>query len=56
MMNRLQYLFSRVVGIATLEAEMRSRAHAIYCVRESMDDLETPACWRRKPRICYTHR
>ncbi len=56
MMNRLQSLFNRLAGIATLEAEMRSRAHAIYCVRESMDALETPACWRRKSRIgCARH-
>ena len=56
MMNRLQSLFNRLAGIATLEVEMRSRAHAIYCVRESMDALETPACWRRKSRVgCAQH-
>ncbi|MDD2743321.1 MAG: hypothetical protein PHV02_13695 [Rhodocyclaceae bacterium] len=55
MMNRLQSLFNRLAGIATLEAEMRSRADTIYCVRESKDDLETPACWRRKARVGCAH-
>jgi hypothetical protein len=55
MMNRLQSLFNRLAGIAILEAELRSRAHAIYDVSQSMDSLETPACWRRKARVGCAH-
>lgn len=52
MINRMQDIFNRLAGIAILEAERFSRAHAIFVRDEAhLAGLEKPACWRRSPKV-----
>lgn len=52
MMKRLQSLFDRLVGISRYEAMLRSQAQMIFGEPEfQLALLETPACWRREPRV-----
>lgn len=52
MMKRLQSLFDRLVGISRYEAMLRSQAQIIFGEPGlQLALLETPACWRRPPRV-----
>ena len=52
MMHHLQSLFSRLAGIATLEADRLARARAIFADADRrFGELETPAYLRRRPRV-----
>lgn len=54
-MKRLQSLFDRLVGISRYEAMLRSQAQMIFGEPElQLALLETPACWRREPRVRAT--
>lgn len=51
-MKRLQSLFDRLVGISRYEAMLRSQAQIIFGEPGlQLALLETPACWRRPPRV-----
>lgn len=52
MMQRIQSLFSRLAGLANLEAERLALAHAIFAEADRrFGELETPAYLRRQIRI-----
>ena len=52
MMQRIQSIFNRLAGIASLEAERLARAHAIFAEADRrFGEFETPAYLRRQPRI-----
>lgn len=51
-MKRLHSLFRRLVGISRYEAMLRAQAQIIFGQPElQLAYLETPACWRRLPRV-----
>lgn len=51
-MQRIQYWFEIIAGIAHDEQCRLERAHAIFRNPSlDLDTLQTPACWRRRPRI-----
>jgi hypothetical protein len=52
MMHHLQYLFSRLAGIATFEADRLAQAHAIFADAERrFGAFDSPAYLRRRPRV-----
>lgn len=52
-MKRLQHWFDLMAGIAHDEQARLERAHAIFSTRgPNIEALQTPACWRRRARIC----
>lgn len=52
MMKRLHSLFRRLVGLSRYEAMLRAQAQIIFGKPEmQLALLETPACWRRVPRV-----
>jgi len=51
-MDRIQNWFDQIMGIAQIEQGQRDRAREIFNpARTSLAGLETPACWRRTPRV-----
>ena len=55
MMQHLQSLFSRLAGIATLEADRLARAHAIFADADRrFGEFDRPAYLRRKARVGQT--
>lgn len=51
-MKHLQSLFHRLIGISRYEAMLRAQAHTIFGQPDlPLAPLETPACWRRPPRV-----
>ena len=55
MMQHIQSLFSRLVGIATFEADRVAQAHAIFADAERrFGEFDSPAYLRRKARISVT--
>ena len=51
MMQQLQSLFDRMVGVAQYERELHRQAREIYRPRELPARIHLPACWRRRPRV-----
>ncbi|MCX8146598.1 MAG: hypothetical protein N3C59_09735 [Azovibrio sp.] len=51
MLQQLQTLFDRVVGVAQSEREAYRLAREIYRPRELPAHIHLPACWRRRPRV-----
>jgi len=51
-MKRLQHWFDLIAGIAHDEQARLERAHAIFASKLDVEALQTPACWRRRTRIC----
>lgn len=52
MMQRIQSMFSRLVGVASLEAERQAQAHAILVDADRRFGVfETPAYLRRHSRV-----
>lgn len=51
-MKRLQYWFDLIVGIARDEQARLEQARAIFGNELNIEALQTPACWRRRARIC----
>lgn len=52
-MKRLQHWFDLIAGIAHDEQARLEHARAIFSARgPDVNALQTPACWRRRARIC----
>lgn len=52
MMQNLQSLFSRLVGIATFEADRLARAHAIFADAERrFGEFDSPTYLRRRAKL-----
>jgi len=52
-MKRLQHWFDLMAGIAHDEQARLERARAIFSASgPNVDALQTPACWRRRARVC----
>ena len=52
MMQRIQSIFNRLAGIASLEAERLARAHAIFAEADRpFGEFETTAYLRPQPRV-----
>jgi hypothetical protein len=52
MMQRIQSIFNRLAGIASLEAERLGRAHAIFAEADRrFGEFETPTYLRRRSRV-----
>lgn len=52
MMKRIQSIFNRLVGIASLEADRLARAHAIFAEADRrFGEFETPTYLRRQIQI-----
>jgi len=57
MRKRLQSLFDRLVGLSRYEAMLHAQAKMIFGEPDlQLALLETPACWRRLPRVRATTR
>jgi hypothetical protein len=55
-MQRLQYWFDQIIGIAQLEEERRAFAREVFSTRRiSEETLALPACWRRAPKISLSY-
>ena len=50
MMNRLQALFDRLVGVSQYENLLRPEDCLVLKREVQFAALEKPACWRRQPR------
>ena len=52
-MKRLQHWFDMIAGIAHDEQARLERARAIFSSNgPNIAALQTPACWRRRARVC----
>lgn len=52
MFEHLQILFDRLVGIHQAESVLRERARQTFSQTLPLPaSLDTPACWRRRPRV-----
>lgn len=50
-MKRLQHWFDLMAGIAHDEQARLEQARAIFNNSIDLEELQTPACWRRRARI-----
>lgn len=53
-MKRLQQWFDLIAGISHDQQERLEQARAIFASNgPDIADLQTPACWRRRPRVNF---
>ncbi len=50
-MERIQKLFERLAGISAEENARLARARTIFNGSNTYQELQAPACWRRKQRV-----
>lgn len=52
-MKRLQQWFDLIAGISHDQQARLEQARAIFAAQgPDVADLQTPACWRRRARVC----